>query len=115
PRLDPNKSVLADVNVTGPGTWHGPPTNELRAEVVITHDGTVKDSFDEPQLVIVGLKVRGPGTVRFVTSDGGGTGVGAVVPFADMQSPSATPKCGGRPKTSARRELRIAVTRPEST
>ncbi len=115
PRLGGNKSVLADVTVTGPGTWNGPPTNELRADVVLTHDGTVNDSFDEPQLVVTALEVRGPGTVRFITSDGGGTGVGAVVPFADMQSPSATPKCGGRTKTSARRELRIAVTRPENT
>ncbi len=114
--LGGDASVFSHVAVTGPGTWHGPPINELRAEVVITHRALTSNAFDEPQLVVTAFSKSGPGEVTFVSRHGGGDNQGAVIAFSDIQSNSSLNRCPGfGVRTSAKHALRIHVTEAPTT
>ncbi len=114
PTLDPSRSVLTSVALTGRGPYD-PVTQTVNAPIVMTHTGAISANFDEPQMVLTALSDT-TGTVTFETSNNGNKGIGAVIAFADIQRPGAASVCAGVPtRTSASHALVIKDTVPATS
>jgi hypothetical protein len=113
--LPSNRTVLSSVTLTGPGTWNAA-TQTLTAPVVMTHNGSINSSFNEPQMVVTALSDE-TGTVTFESSDNPGVkGVGATMAFTDIQRPGAANVCGSfGVRTTAKLPLVIKDTDPATS